>query len=92
MSVQTADCCSHLCSLALAPLFKIDYANGEYAIIPHAKFGFLLLGVLSIVIFLFAAFRFKMNRFMSLCFVLIYVMFLIYAFVQELVCDGGKKC
>lgn len=71
---------------------QVDYANGEYPIIPHAKFGFLLLGILSLVIFLFMAFRFKTNRCMGLCFVLLYALFLVYAFVQELVCDKGKKC
>ena len=66
----------------------------EYAINPHVKFGFLLLLILLITIATLAVFRFRLNKWTGLCFVVIYVVFLIYAFIQELLpaCDKGRKC
>ena len=37
-------------------------------------------------------FRFRMNAITGLCFIIVYALFLTYAFVQETVCDHGKQC
>lgn len=64
----------------------------EYALIPHAKFGFVLLLVLLIAVAIIFVFRFRLNTFVGLSFVVIYVLFLAYAFIQETICDLGKHC
>lgn len=71
---------------------QIAYDNGEYPIIPHVKFGFILLLLLFVILAILTLFRFRLNKITGLCLVLIYVVFLAYAFVQELVCDNGKHC
>ena len=60
--------------------------------VPHAKFGFLLLFVLLATVVTFTVFRFRLNSFTGLCFVLIYALFLTYSFVQETICDRGQYC
>lgn len=66
----------------------------SYVLNPHVKFGFLLLLILLITIITLAVFRFRLNKWTGLCFVVVYVLFLIYAFIQELVpaCNKGKNC
>ena len=73
-------------------LIQAAYHAGEYTIIPHAKFSLVLLLVMFLVIGIFIAFRFKLNAFVGLSFVAMYVLFLTYAFIQETVCEEGKHC
>ncbi|XP_038050397.1 sodium/potassium/calcium exchanger 2-like [Patiria miniata] len=61
-------------------------ASGELLMTPHAKFGFILLGILLLTLFVFTLVRFKLNKVVGVTFVCIYVLFLIYAFLQEVVC------
>lgn len=67
---------------------------GGYVLNPHVKFGFLLLLILVLTIVTLVVFRFRLNKWTGLCFVVIYVLFLIYAFIQELLpaCDKGQNC
>lgn len=74
------------------PYIQVAYERGEYKITPHAKFGFLLLLILIVIVVILTVFRFRLNKITGLCLVLIYGLFLVYAFVQELVCDNGKLC
>ena len=69
-----------------------EFHDGEYDIIPHTKFGFLLLLVVFLTLIVFAAFRFKLNSFVGLCFVAMYLLFLCYAFIQDTICEEGKHC
>lgn len=55
-------------------------------IVPHAKFGFLLILELMIALLFFAIFRFKLNKYIGITFVCLYIIFVTYAFIQELVC------
>ena len=71
---------------------QAKYNSGDLAMVPHAKFGFLLLFVLLATVATLAAFRFRLNSFTGLCFVLIYALFLTYSFVQETICDRGQYC
>ena len=66
--------------------------DGKLDIVPHAKFGFLLMFVLLAVVGTLTAFRFRLNSFTGLCFVLIYALFLTYSFVQETICERGQFC
>jgi Ca2+/Na+ antiporter len=63
-----------------------DLIAGEMPIIPHAKFGFLLLIILVFTLLIFAVFRFRLTKWIGVSFVCMYVLFMIYAFVQELYC------
>ena len=56
------------------------------AIIPHAKFGFILLIILIIALAVFILVRFRLNKAIGIVFVLMYMVFLVYAFMQELYC------
>lgn len=68
------------------------YDSGDMAIVPHAKFGFLLMFVLLATVGTLSAFRFRLNSFTGLCFVIIYALFLTYSFVQETICKRGQYC
>ncbi|XP_077987801.1 sodium/potassium/calcium exchanger 4-like isoform X2 [Glandiceps talaboti] len=66
------------------------YVNGEMLLTPHAKFGFILLLILVLTLIVFGAARFRLTMGIGISFALMYVVFLIYAFIQEFVCDGYK--
>ena len=68
------------------------YNAGKYTIPPHAKFGFLLLIVLFMTLGTFIALRFRMNSLTGLFLVVIYALFITYAFIQETVCESGEYC
>ena len=59
-------------------------------LIPHAKFGFLLLIVLVFTLFIFSIARFRLNKLIGISFVCMYVLFMLYAFLQELYCRQEK--
>ena len=67
-------------------LFQLDYENDRMLLIPHAKFGFILLLILFLALVIFVVARFRLNRFIGISFVGMYVLFLLYAFLQELYC------
>lgn len=58
----------------------------ETKIVPHAKFGLVLLGILLIVILLFAKIKFQLDRKAGFVLFILYILFLAYAFTQEIVC------
>ncbi|XP_063710957.1 sodium/potassium/calcium exchanger Nckx30C-like isoform X2 [Symsagittifera roscoffensis] len=61
-------------------------------LIPHVKFGFILFFILVLCYLVFIAVRFRLNRFVGVTFVIMYVLFIIYALVQEFACDEGFAC
>ena len=65
---------------------QADYESGDLAIIPHVKFGFILLVILVIALAIFFCTRFVLTKAIGVSFVIMYIMFMTYAFVQELYC------
>ncbi|CAG5101937.1 Oidioi.mRNA.OKI2018_I69.chr1.g68.t2.cds [Oikopleura dioica] len=57
-------------------------------IMPHSKFGLVLLGILTIAIIIFAALRFKLDKRVGVALLLLYACFLAYAFTQEILCHS----
>ena len=56
--------------------------------IPHVKFGFLLLLILLLSIISFAIARFKMNKKLGIVFVILYICFVAYAYIQDIYCNN----
>ncbi|XP_071477467.1 sodium/potassium/calcium exchanger 1-like [Diadema antillarum] len=74
----------------LGPEDMIRYEDGWYGPMPpHAKFGFILILVLFLTIVTFTAVRFRLNAVVGVSFAAMYVLFLVYAFIQELLCEGS---
>ena len=72
---------------------RIAYDTGAITITDHVKFGFILLGILCITLVIFKALSFKLNKTLGVGFMLMYVLFITYALVQELVCKrAGDRC
>ena len=85
--------CSGTLYIKILPIpVQAAFDAGEYALIVHAKFGFLLLLILIITLATFAIFRFRLNAIIGLCLVSFYALFLTYAFIQDTVCNEGKLC
>nr|XP_026693871.1 sodium/potassium/calcium exchanger 2 [Ciona intestinalis] len=59
-----------------------------FQMVPHVKFGFILLLILAVCLVMFIAVRFRLNRAVGVIFVSLYIGFMIYAFVQEKVCHA----
>lgn len=55
--------------------------------VPHVKFGFLLFLILLVALAIFACMRFKLNRKIGLSFFIMYIAFVVYGYVQDLICD-----
>ena len=68
--------------------FQAKYDSGEIIFIPHVKFGFILLAILFMSLFVFGLCKFKLNKYLGVIFVLFYIGFVGYAYVQDLHCDG----
>ncbi|XP_070537961.1 sodium/potassium/calcium exchanger 3-like isoform X2 [Ptychodera flava] len=66
------------------------FLNGEMVMTPHVKFGFILLLILVMTMVVFGCARFRLNKWIGVCFVTIYILFIIYALIQEFICDGYK--
>lgn len=62
-------------------------SSGSLVVVPHVKFGFILLIILFISLGIFAGVRFKLNKQMGTSFFLMYVAFVIYAYIQDMLCD-----
>lgn len=69
-------------------IFQCLMDNGELIMTQHAKFGFILLLILTVTVVTFGAARFRLNKHIGVTFVCMYLLFLIYAFVQEFLCQG----
>ena len=54
--------------------------------VPHAKFGFLLLLILIIALLVFAVVRFTLKKIVGISFVCMYVAFVAYAYIQDIYC------
>ena len=63
------------------------FSSGRLIIVPHVKFGFILLLILFIALGIFASVRFKLNKKIGVSFVIMYIAFVVYGYVQDLVCD-----
>ena len=69
--------------------FQEMYKNGELVIIPHVKFGFILLVILALSLIVFGAARFRLNKYLGATFVVFYIMFVAYAYIQDLFCNSS---
>lgn len=72
----------------LSPVEEEDYKSGKIKMIPHVKFGFLLLLILMLSIVSFAIARFKLTKKLGVAFVILYVAFVAYAYVQDIYCNN----
>ncbi|XP_065055940.1 sodium/potassium/calcium exchanger 1-like [Rhopilema esculentum] len=75
--------------LLLTPKEEEDYKSGKIIMIPHVKFGFLLLLILLLSIISFAIARFKMNKKLGIVFVILYICFVAYAYIQDIYCNNN---
>ena len=75
-----------------APPTQELYTAGLYTILPHAKFGLLLFLVLLLMLAMLSAARFRLNRLSGCSLVVLYLLFLAYAFTQDLACLKGVYC
>lgn len=72
----------------LLPQEQLDeYLQGGF-IFPHIKFGIILLVLLSMSIFIFIACKFILSRKLGLSFIILYVVFVTYAYVQDIHCNS----
>ncbi|KAI0223167.1 Sodium/potassium/calcium exchanger 3 [Lamellibrachia satsuma] len=75
-----------------APISLLDdkewvlFHNGEMAMIPHVKFGFILLLILILALAMFTISGFHLNRSIGVTFVFMYAAFIAYALTQEIYC------
>ncbi|KAK2573661.1 Sodium/potassium/calcium exchanger 3 [Acropora cervicornis] len=63
------------------------FTAGSLVMVPHVKFGLILLLILVISLGIFAGVRFKLNKQIGTSFLLMYIAFVIYAYVQDMACD-----
>ncbi|XP_058950607.2 sodium/potassium/calcium exchanger 3 isoform X5 [Pocillopora verrucosa] len=71
----------------LTPKEEEMLSSGSLVVVPHVKFGFILLLILIVALGIFASVRFKLNRKIGISFFTMYVAFVIYAYVQDMLCD-----
>ncbi|XP_022791918.1 sodium/potassium/calcium exchanger 4-like isoform X3 [Stylophora pistillata] len=71
----------------LTPKEEKMLSSGSLVMVPHVKFGFILLLILIIALGIFASVRFKLNRKIGISFLTMYIAFVIYAYVQDMLCD-----
>lgn len=71
----------------LTPAEEEMLSSGSLLIVPHVKFGLILFLILLIALAIFASVRFKLNRKIGLSFFVMYVAFVVYGYVQDLICD-----
>jgi len=72
----------------LSPQQQLDYDNGDIIMIPHVKFGFILLVVLFASLIVFSLAKFRLNKYLGATFVFFYIVFVGYAYIQDLYCDN----
>jgi len=62
--------------------------NSNLSILPHVKFGFVLIIILTITLILFKNCKFQLEKKTGAGLFSLYVIFLAYAFTQELICNS----
>lgn len=62
--------------------------SGEMTLIPHVKFGILLLAILFISLVIFCMTKFRLNKYLGVAFIFMYILFVAYAYIQDLYCDN----
>lgn len=62
---------------------SLDY---PIKMLPHVKFGFVLFAILAVTLIIFSIHKFKLDSKTGIFLFLTYVLFLVYAFTQEMVC------
>lgn len=63
------------------------FLSGDIVMVPHVKFGFILLLILLIALGIFAASHFRLNRLIGSSFFFMYIAFVVYAYMQDMLCD-----
>lgn len=71
-----------------SPEEQEKFDKGEILIIPHVKFGFILLIILSLSLIVFVVNRFRLTKPLGISFVFLYFAFVGYAYVQDVACDN----
>ena len=69
-------------------LYTLPEGVANIPILPHPKFGFILLLILFIIVIGFVATKFKLRKILGVVFTLLYLLFVAYAMIQEFVCNG----
>ena len=76
-----------VCPHKIPSFFQEAYDNGTMMIVPHVKFGFILLFILFLCVSVFGAVKFRLGRVVGTSFFLMYVIFVTYAYLQDLLCN-----
>uniref|UniRef100_A0A1I8J0G1 Na_Ca_ex domain-containing protein n=1 Tax=Macrostomum lignano TaxID=282301 RepID=A0A1I8J0G1_9PLAT len=63
------------------------YCENHMKLIPHVKFGVILIALLALCMAVIAISRFRLGRLIGVSFFLMYLGFLVYAFCQEFLCN-----
>ncbi|XP_031548697.1 sodium/potassium/calcium exchanger 3-like [Actinia tenebrosa] len=71
----------------LSEIERDMFSSGEMILVPHAKFSFILLLILAIAISLVILFKFLLSKKLGISFVIMYCMFVAYAYIQDLYCN-----
>ena len=69
-------------------LYTLPDGVDNVPLLPHPKFGFILLLILFVIVIGFVATKFKLRKILGIVFTLLYLLFVSYAMVQEFVCHG----
>ena len=69
-------------------LYTLPDGVGNVPILPHPKFGFILLFILFVIVIGFVATKFKLRKILGIIFTIFYLLFITYAMIQEFVCNG----
>ena len=69
-------------------LYTLPEGVTNLSVLPHPKFGFILLLILLIIVISFAATKFKLRKVLGVMFMGMYLLFVAYAMIQEFVCNG----
>jgi len=67
-----------------------EFKAGGYPLLPHVKFGIILLLILTLSIAIFVVCKFKLSRKLGLSFIVVYVLFVAYAYVQDIYCNSWR--
>lgn len=65
-----------------------EFVAGGYPLMPHVKFGIILLFLLVVSILLFAVNRFRLSKKLGLSFIIVYFLFVAYAYIQDIQCNS----
>lgn len=76
--------------LLLSAAEMAEFKAGGYLLLPHVKFGIILLLILTLSILIFTVSKFKLTRKLGLSFIIVYFVFVGYAYVQDIYCDSWR--